>query len=267
MENWVDPQFEYGPDQQAFYEERGYCFFDQFLSDEGLADCRRRVGAMIEELHPEVSPETMINTHQYLPWVFEFVTQPAILDMVEEQIGPDILLYSSHMLCKPPQTGQLVPWHQDAPYWNVKGRFSPGIWIALDDIDEENGAMSVIPEWHKKGALPVRSSQFVEGFNQEIVPSALPEDLESRRTPYLLSAGQMGIHHVMIPHNSPPNRSERWRRVIVVRYLAADGSFGGNVYRNHLTNEEFKREFFLVRGRDVKNHGVRCSPFETPVSG
>ena len=61
---------------------------------------------------------------------------------------------------------------------------------------------------------------------------------------------------------SPPNRSDRWRRVIVVRYLAADAKLGPNTYTHHRTGEPFQREIFLVRGRDVKNHGLRTSPFE-----
>lgn len=259
----IDPRFRYGTEQHAFYEDNGYCLFDHFLSEQGLAECRKQIDTMIDEHHTDVPPEMMINTHQYLPWVFELATQPKLLDMIETQIGRDILLYSSHLLSKPPRTGQPVPWHQDSPYWNVKGRFSAGVWIALDDIDEENGAMSVIAGWHRKGTLPIQPSQFVKGFNQEIVPSALPPNINERKVVYRLKAGQMAIHHVMIPHNSPPNKSDRWRRVIVLRYLAADGALGPNTYHHYRTSKPFNREFFLVRGEDVQGLGLRHSPLAT----
>ena len=94
------------------------------------------------------------------------------------------------------------------------------------------------------------------------MPSALPNDLEQRRAPYLMRAGQMAIHDVMIPHNSPPNRSDRWRRVLVLRYIAADSQFGRKTYKNHSTGAPFDREYFLVRGRDLQELGLRRSPFE-----
>ena len=153
--------------------------------------------------------------------------------MIEHQIWPNIVLWSSHFICKPPHTGQLVPWHQDAPYWNLKGCFACGVWIPFDDIDQDNGAMSVIPTWHRKGTLPTQGSKFLTRFTKEIVASALPNDLEQRRVRYLMSAGQMAIHDAMIPHNSLPNRSHRWRRVLVLRYIAADGQFARKTYTNY----------------------------------
>ncbi len=210
----IDHRFHYGVEEHAFYEEQGYFIFDNFLTEDALAACSRQVDAIIARRHPEVPPDEMIGTHQQEPWVFELATEPKLLDMIEHQIGPNIVLWASHLVCKPPQTDQPIPWHQDAPYWNITGDFAAGVWIPFDDIDEDNGAMSVIPQWHRKGTLPIQNSKLVELFTEEIVPSALPNDLEQRSAPYLMRAGQMAIHDVMIPHNSPPNRSDRWRRVL-----------------------------------------------------
>ena len=257
----TDDRFRYGAEEHAFYEKNGYYLFDHFLTEEAVAAGQQQIDAMIRRIHPDVTPDTMVGTHQQEPWVFELATQPKLLDMIERQIGPDILLWSTHLLCKPPRTGQLVPWHQDAPYWNIQGAFSAGAWIAFDDIDEDNGAMSVVPQWHRKGTLPIQDSKFLEGFTQEIVPSALPDDLEQRRVAYVIKAGRMAIHDVMIPHNSPPNGSDRWRRVLVLRYIAADGRLAGKTYTNYKTGAPFEREFFVVRGRDVQDLGLRRSPF------
>ena len=258
----IDDRFQYTGKEHAFYDRQGYFLFDHFLTEQALATCRGQVDRMLKQRHPQVPADQIISTHQQDPWVFELATQMKLLDMIEHQIGPNILLWSTHLLCKPPRTGELVPWHQDAPYWNVTGRFASSAWIAFDDIDEDNGAMSVVPEWHRKGTLPIQNSKFLEGFTQEIVPSTLPDDLEQRRVPYLMQAGQMAIHHVMIPHNSPPNGSDRWRRVLVLRYVSADGQVGNKTYTNYTTGAPFEREAFLVRGRDVLSLGLRRSPFE-----
>ena len=258
----VDDRFQYGPSEHAAYQDRGYYLFDHFLTPEAVADYQARVRDMLARRHESVPPEMMIGVHQIEPWIFDIAAQPKLLDMIEHQIGPDILLWASHMLCKPPHTGDAVPWHQDAPYWNISGRFSAGVWIAFDDVDEQNGAMSVLPGWHKKGTFPVQDSHSIKGFHSEIVPAQLPDDLDQRRVPYILNAGQMGIHDVMIPHNSPPNTSDRWRLVLVFRYIAADAQLGPNTYHNYKNGQPFEREFTLMRGRDVQNLGLRRSPFE-----
>ena len=65
----------------------------------------------------------------------------------------------------------------------------------------------------------------------------------------------------MIPHNSLPNRSNRWRRVLVLRYIEAAGEVEEKQYKDYRTGESFARECYLVRGKDVKNHGLKKSPF------
>jgi hypothetical protein len=61
----------------------------------------------------------------------DLATQAAVLDMIEKQIGPNIVLWSSHLICKPPRSGMHVPWHQDTPYWNISGPLPGSIWLAL----------------------------------------------------------------------------------------------------------------------------------------
>ena len=71
------------------------------------------------------------------------------------------------------------------------------------------------------------------------VPEALAERLE---------AGQLAMHDARMPHASPPNRSDRWRRVVTLSYVRADAELASNTYRDFETNEPFDRQFFLVRG-------------------
>lgn len=37
-------------------------------------------------------------------------------------------------------------WHQDAPYWPIVAPMTEvTAWVALDDADEDNGCMSMVP--------------------------------------------------------------------------------------------------------------------------
>ena len=257
----VDPAFRYDHNVHEQYLRDGYSIFDRFLSDGGVEQCRTNLDRMLDNLQPGRSPEDMISCHHQERWIFDLANEPKLLDMIERQIGPDIVIWSSHLLAKPPRTGNHVPWHQDQPYWDLDGELAAGLWVALDDVDLENGTMSILPGWHNKGELPRRDSGN-ELFNEEIDPEAMPADIDELKVDYRLKAGQLAIHDTMMPHSSTPNVSDRWRRVLVLRYMSAHGKASPKQYEDYRTGESFPRECFLLRGRDVNNQGLRRSPFE-----
>jgi len=252
---WISDEFRYGASEQEHYERQGYCLFRQFLSPSGLLRGQTEIGRMLKSLQPGRQPDEIFSAHQQEPWIFELATQPALLDMIERQVGPNVVLWSSHLICKSPRTGREIPWHQDAPYWNVSGKLAGAIWIAFDDIAQDNGGMSVLPGWHDQGALKVRN-RGQEFFSEEIDPAVLPPNPDQLKVQYTLPAGGAATHHVMIPHNSIPNLSDRWRRVLVLRYMAADGVMGAKEYPDYRSGEKFPRKFFLVRGEDVLKRGL-----------
>lgn len=227
-----------------------------------MSASQRHIDRMLQQLQPGRPPDEILSPHHQVSWLFDLATEPKLLDMIERQVGPDIVLWSSHLICKAPGTGRAVPWHQDAPYWNISGTTAGAIWIAFDDIDATNGGMAIVPQWHTKGPLKLNDNRQEAFFKQEIDPNVLPQDIDSIKVQYEMPAGGMATHHTMIPHNSGPNLSDRWRRVLVLRYIAADGELGPRMYPDCRTGNKFPREGFLVRGQDIANRGLRHSPFD-----
>ena len=71
-----------------------------------------------------------------------------ILDLVEQVIGPDIILWGCHVFCKPAGDGQETPWHQDGHYWPIRPLDNCTVWVALDPSTVDNGCLRVIPGSH-----------------------------------------------------------------------------------------------------------------------
>ena len=258
----IRESFCYSDADHRDYDELGFKIFEEFLSEEGLEACRHELDLMInEKLQKGRQPDEIISAHHQEKWLWDLGTDSKILNMIERQIGPHIVLWASHLICKPPGAGIHVPWHQDAPYWNVRGNLSAGIWIAFDDVDASNGGMCILPMWHKKGQLPI-SVKASRLFPQQIDDDALPDNIHDSKVQYQFKAGGMAIHSTMIPHTSEPNKTDRWRRVAVFRYIAADGELGPKQYEDYRTGEPFDREFYLVRGEDVEGRGLPRSPFD-----
>ena len=94
----------------------------------------------------------MIHTRD--PRLLEFLLSDAVLDLVEPVVGPDIGLWASHFISKPPRTGKATPWHEDSSYWNGRVSTMAGIctvWLAIDEATPENGCMKVIPGTQNNG--------------------------------------------------------------------------------------------------------------------
>ncbi len=251
---WTVDQLQWDSGSLATFDEAGYLLLGQLLSAEGLSAAQHELTRMLAELHPALRSDEIYSAHQSEPWLLELVSSTAILDVVEQVIGENIVIWSTHLICKPPGTGRAIPWHQDGTYWNLAGRMT-SLWLAFDDVDDENGTMSVLPGYHR-GILPRRGTGD-DFFDEEIDPAALPQDVAARAVAYRFSAGEGAMHDVLIPHRSPPNRSpDRWRRVLVVRYMSADGDLGQKQYPHYRTNLPFDRQFILLRGRDIRNRGL-----------
>ena len=121
---------------------------------------------------------------------------------------------------KPPITGGATPWHQDHPAWPIiQPADLVSAWVALDDATVENGCMWMVPGSHKWGdqSKYLDSTPDFKPFHKQ--PDLLPEGSKVESTPFEIKKGQVGYHHSLTWHGSPPNRSEKKRRAIAVHFM------------------------------------------------
>jgi ectoine hydroxylase-related dioxygenase (phytanoyl-CoA dioxygenase family) len=139
-----------------------------------------------------------------------------LLDIAESLIGSNIQLFHDQALYKPARHGGEVPWHQDNGYWRCTPSNLVSIWMALDDADEENGCMNVIPGSHLESAPDHDRAVSEKGE----LPALLQANVEENRAaPVPLKAGYAMVHHCLMLHQTNPNRSQRRRRAMVIHYM------------------------------------------------
>ena len=94
---------------------------EPFLTPAGVDFVRNALLRMMDERHPEVGVGEIVSPYQRPggEWMWQLATHPAILDVVEAQVGGDILLWSGGPGCKAPlaegaaaEDNGFVPWHQ-----------------------------------------------------------------------------------------------------------------------------------------------------------
>lgn len=133
---------------------------------------------------------------------------------------------------KPPGTkGQAL--HQDNLYLKANDAWGClGAWIAIDDCDEKNGCLIVVPGSHKLDLQCPGEADSSDSFTGHFV--GIPEGM--RDVPMIMSAGDclfFGGHTI---HGSHANKSkERMRRSFICHYIGARSSESASFYNPLLT--------------------------------
>jgi len=135
-----------------------------------------------------------------------------ILDVIEDLIGPNIQLFHDQALYKPAFNGGPVFWHQDNAYWKCRPALLVSCWLTLDDVDDTNGAMNVLPGshlnpvWHapKDGDALLETNTDIDESRVEIID---------------LPAGGCMFHHCQTLHTTKPNQTDRQRRAFAMHFM------------------------------------------------
>ncbi|RVT86903.1 phytanoyl-CoA dioxygenase [Rhodobacteraceae bacterium CCMM004] len=197
----------------AHYNAHGYVQpFDIFGAGE-IAEIRAYVDGLMAAMGDRGAYG--INCYQArLAGLYDIATDPRIVEHVADIVGDDVLCWATAVLSKAPHDPKQVPWHQDASFWKLSPARTVTVWLAIDDADAANSTMRFIPGSHDKGALAVRGTGADSVFHQETA------DAEALGAPFTnaLRAGQISLHADMLVHGSLPNRSDRRRCGLTLRY-------------------------------------------------
>lgn len=237
----------------AFYHDQGYFLFRQPVFS---ADQFARLYCIFEDhLHSAggIRSDELDTPHFRDPRLFEFLMSDEVLDLVEPVIGPNIGLWSSHFISKEPFVGRATPWHEDSAYW--KGRFDRldqivTVWLAIDDADEANGCMRVIPGTHLNGFSEYEA---VDSTNNTFNSQIKGDQFDENQSVYFeLKANQCSLHDGRIIHGAKANTSPRRRCGYTMRYFSQSMKY--NVERNQ------GHKIWSCRGENVAQNPVESLP-------
>jgi len=138
-------------------------------------------------------------------------------------------LYNEHLLVKEPgSAGARTPWHQDMPYFRLKGWQMCSVWVPLDSATTDTGAMSFIRGSHRWGKefrpMQFRNSQTAEtSAEYEDLPDLDSAEYRSAQISFDLEPGDCTVHHALTLHSAGGNQSPTLRRrALSIRYTGDD---------------------------------------------
>lgn len=225
---------------RELYERNGYVLVRGVVDAALIDEARNHVGWLLEK-HPDTRPEALGHTlMRDDPFWVRLVSDDRLLDVAQEFVGPDIALFASHYIAKPPYDGQPVLWHQDGSYWPLEPMEVVTLWLAIDESTPENGCMRVIPGSHRMSLQPLRPRTDVANvLESELDPNLVDE---SQAVDVVLAPGDVSIHDPNLIHGSRANTSPRWRRGLTIRYIPTS---------TRIVSDEPWPSAFLLRGEAV----------------
>ena len=180
------------PGQRAsFYETNGYLIVPGILDSTELEQLRAALAQVLDEAKGlQASNEKFAlssskdgSGQRYVKRVFnpiirhdmfkDLVNNDKILDIVEDLVGPDITLQQTKLNLKPPAEDASFEWHQDFPFFPHTNFDVVAVMVFLDDTDETNGCLRVIPGSHKLGPLEHDFSADGQAYGTEVIDKSV----------------------------------------------------------------------------------------------
>jgi ectoine hydroxylase-related dioxygenase (phytanoyl-CoA dioxygenase family) len=161
-------------------------------------------------MHPHRHPELPVGA-----LAKRYMLDQRLYGVLKGLFGEEPFAVQSMFYFKPPGArGQ--DFHQDNFYLRVKPGTCMAAWIAVDDADEHNGGMMVVPGSSNMQIVCPEKADPRESFTTEHVP--IPEGLKPQ--PLRLKAGDVLLFNGSVIHGSYPNTSkDRFRRSLICHYV------------------------------------------------
>ena len=214
------------------YERDGYAVVRRLFAADEVARYRdhfmalRGQGAFPGDLvgvdpasdDPLIKYPRMIHMHRWDELSLAWLLDARLNECLTALLGIEPFAVQTMLYFKPPGArGQAL--HQDQYYLRVSPGTCMAAWLALDDCDEANGCLQVVPGSHTWPLLCTTAADTTRSFSDVTVP--IPEGTEVR--PVIMSAGDVIFFHGSLVHGSEPNRTpDRFRRSLIGHYIQGD---------------------------------------------
>ncbi|MCR9110222.1 MAG: phytanoyl-CoA dioxygenase family protein [Rhodobacteraceae bacterium] len=222
-------------DQKRFYDENGYLLVENAVTGEQLDRLREITYRLIDASRDVTESDAVYDLdkghsvdaprltriklpHKRDPYFWEILRNSALTGVLTDLLGPHTNLLTSKLNTKAPGGGRAVEWHQDWAFYPATNDDLLAFGLMLEDVDEANGPLMVIPGTHKGPVLSHSANGFFAGAIDPDDPLFEPD----KAVTLTGKAGDMTVHHARILHGSAPNMSDRNRLILFYECSASD---------------------------------------------
>ena len=201
------------------FDKDGYVFIPGFISVEEVNTLINKLNEFIEHVVPTMPAEhkfyedksdentlkQLQDLHTYNPFFSEILNKSKFEEIAEILLDDKVIGKNLEYFNKPPKIGKPTPPHQDGYYFMLNPPKAVTMWMALENVDEENGCVRYIRGSHLRGMRTHGKTQTL-GFSQGITDYG--DDDYSAEITFPARPGDLLIHHALTIHRADANQSE-----------------------------------------------------------
>ena len=217
---------------QNAFAESGFTVVRGFLLPEELGELQSQLDRYIRDVVPDLGPgeafyqdksdSKSLKQLQRMgrdPFFEEYRRHPKWVSLAEALLGEHAEATEPEWFNKPPGALHPTPPHQDNHYFQLVPPQVLTMWLALDAVDEENGALRYVTGSHLHGRRPHGTTDII-GFSQGITDYGADDEPAERLI--CLQPGDLVAHHGETIHRADANRSgNRQRRAFALVFRGA----------------------------------------------
>lgn len=160
----------------------------------------------------------IMQMHRWDEVTLNYLLHDRVREVLTAVLGSEPYAVQTMIYFKPPAArGQAL--HQDQYYLRVEPGTCCAAWLALDDCDEENGCLQVVPGSHNLPVLCTVAADTTQSFTDVTVP--VPDGMNV--VPVIMKAGDVLFFNGQLIHGSLPNVShDRFRRSLIAHYVVGE---------------------------------------------
>ncbi len=204
-------------EQIAAFHDQGFLAPLDMCGEADAAALYRNFVALEDGCGGDASGRFRIKAHLPFPWLCELVRHPALLDAVEDIIGPDILCWGATFFVKKPGDERFISWHTDTFFYGTRPNHTLNAWVSFNASDRDSGCIRFLPGSHK--GPPAEHVIVPDPKNLSSSGHTVPGVDESLAVEAILKPGQFSLHHESVVHGSSPNRSDHARIGMSIHYI------------------------------------------------
>jgi ectoine hydroxylase-related dioxygenase (phytanoyl-CoA dioxygenase family) len=212
-------------EERRVYDEQGFVVVPNILPAAELHAINQEVDRILPRNGSTQAhlPGCIMQLGLHSALVRRLVADERLLGLVEDVVQPGIAVLQAMVFSKPPHYDLVCHWHQDDAFYaaandaGTHSRTRLSVWTPLQDVDERNSCLWVVPGSHKWGLQPFEIIHYDQCRRR-----LSPEQFDfSRALPVPMRAGSALLFSALTWHHSKGNESDSVRRALIVTYEEA----------------------------------------------
>ncbi len=154
----------------------------------------------------------LAHRHEEFEDLEAFILSGTPAKIATQVMGEKVYLFNEQFVVKGPETGASFAWHQDSAYVGYDHKPYVSVWIAIDEVNEQNGCLRII-------SRNLRDKNFIDPHewdldSKELVGYTGPDE----GIKVLGPEGTVVVFSSLTLHCSGENTSSKNRRAYLIQY-------------------------------------------------